>query len=144
MSVLFTLSTDIFAAQELIFTEKLKPTAKVSLTDFLNENNLGLENQLYAEHDINNDGYPEFFIKSKHCEKDTNLCEHYILAKSKDKNILLLNLKAKKIAISDTKTNGIHDILAIRDKKNDYRYERFIWSPSDKQFKPAMADIEGK
>lgn len=139
--LVFLLSnTNIFASQDLFFSETPTPTAQVLLNNFLKNTKKSTEDFTYSEHDINNDGFPEFFLKSKKCDVSSLYCKFYILAKKGTEIILLLELQAKKIAISDTKTNGIHDILAIRDKKNDYKYEQFIWSPIDMAFKSALTN----
>lgn len=123
------------AMAEPSFTKNISPITKIQLEDYLKRHGkTPIEQFFVAEIDLNEDGIPELITKKLPCDKKTKFCDYSILAK-KDKTLInLLSISAKNIAVSDTKSDGIHDILAIRSEKNDYKYERYKWSPEDMTF----------
>lgn len=118
------------SAAKLVFREKIDIMGSQILENYMKSSkNLDFKDYSTAETDLNGDGRSEYILRRRDCGNEEALCPHLILAESKDSVVLLLEVEAKKLEISDLKTNGINDILAFRDKKNDYKQERFVWSP---------------
>lgn len=116
---------------------------RLKVSAFLSNQNKGIDDFNFAKTDLNGDQVDEYLLRSRDCDT-ANFCRYYILALMGGKAQPLLSIDAKDVKISGTKTNGVHDILAIRSKKNDYKYLRYIWSPADMSFMPAEQFIEGQ
>lgn len=134
----------VVAIEQPVYKDSPASTAKLLISTYLSNKNLSADDYKYAEIDLNDDNYPEYLLKTLKCDKDKGFCYYMVFAEMKGKIIQLLSLEAKDVTISDTKTNGIHDILAIRSKKNDYKYERYVWSSVEMIFKPDKPQIEGQ
>lgn len=125
------------------FSETPPPSMRLKVSAFLSNQNKGIDDFNFAKTDLNGDQVDEYLLRSRDCDT-ANFCRYYILALMGGKAQPLLSIDAKDVKISGTKTNGVHDILAIRSKKNDYKYLRYIWSPADMSFMPAEQFIEGQ
>lgn len=132
------------AIEKPIYRDSLATSAKTLILHYLSENNFSEKDYEFAEIDLNGDNYPEYLVKTSKCTENHGFCQYLVLAEKKENIISLLFLEAKDVTISDTKTNGIHDILAIQSKKNDYKYERYVWSSVEMIFKPDKPQIEGQ
>lgn len=144
LTVLFCSVKSANAFDTPIYRDRLEASALLKISNYLSEQNQSKDKFKYAEIDLNDDSFPEYLLKTTRCSATDGFCTFAILAEKKGEITPLLNLKAKDVTISDTKTNGIHDILAIQSKKNDYKYLRYVWSPVDMIFKPADRQIEGQ
>ena len=124
-----------YAIEYLNFKKELSPTTEVLLGDFL-DNAYNTNTSLYeiARVDLNNDGIDEYVLKRLYCSQEKTLCTHLILAESKDSIVSLLNIRAKTIAIAETRTYNIRDILVFDDSLNDYTSVIYMWSPSKKMY----------
>lgn len=125
------------------FKETPPSSILIETSAFLANQNKEISGFRFAQIDLNNDQVDEYLLRSKECD-DAGFCGYYVLAAMNGKMLPLLMIDAKDVKISDTKTNGVHDILAIRSKKNDYKYLRYIWSPADMIYMPAEQFIEGQ
>lgn len=133
-----------YAIETPVYLPHIEPIAKSKISVYFSQNNLKFEDYRFAQIDINGDNFPEFLAQKTSCADQKTFCDYMILAEDGKTVISLLSISAKNLAISDTKTNGIHDILAIQSKKNDYEYLRYVWSPADMTFLLAEPQIEGQ
>lgn len=132
---LFLIPTSANAVEPIIYKEKPTPYVSVNVSSFLEKTyETNINDYIIAEIDLNNDGDKEFILKRKFCANTPNPCIHLILAKVKEDIILLSNITAKNLMIAGTKTFGIKDILAFTDEINQYDFDIYIWSPSEKKY----------
>lgn len=126
------------SASQIIFDNRISGATKLDLSHFA-RNHLASEIEEYdiARIDLNDDFYDEFMLKKKNCKLDLvprQFCTFIILGEKEEKLVQISVFHAKKIQISGKKHAGIYDILAFQSKKNDYEYERYIWSPDVKTY----------
>ena len=84
--------------------------------------------------DLNNDGINEHILKQRRCNTRTKWCTHLILAEKKDGILLLSKIKAYSLMIGGTNSHGIKDVLAFTNDTNDYNFDIYMWSPSQKMY----------
>lgn len=125
----------VSAVEQLNYSDKISPSLEYQINSFL-EKTYETDISLYyiADIDLNNDGIDEYILKRKSCESDKSYCIYSIIAE-KDNNIILLSkIRAKSIMIGETYSYGIKDILAFKNEINDYNFDIYMWSPSQKMY----------
>ncbi|MBI1300384.1 MAG: hypothetical protein GC137_01875 [Alphaproteobacteria bacterium] len=124
-----------YAIEVLSFDHALRPATKFRLQDFLKDSfNTELENYDVAEADLNDDGLSEYILKKRKCGVTNNFCTHLIIGEAKSDMILLSNIRARHIAIADTKTGHVRDILVFKNQINDYEFDIYMWSQNEKMY----------
>jgi hypothetical protein len=88
-----------------------------------------------AAADLNQDGIDEFIAKPLNCNKNLDLCPHYILAETSKGVISLGTIPAKAILLGQDSYHGIRSLMVFSDTKNDFAYNIFVWNPSTSSFK---------
>ncbi|MDH5721880.1 MAG: hypothetical protein OEY94_00975 [Alphaproteobacteria bacterium] len=127
-----------YAATPLVFDNRITGATKLNLSHFTRAHlQSDIEKYDIARIDLNDDYYDEYILKQKNCVLDVppeQFCTFIIIGEKEEKLVQISVFNAKKIQISGKKHAGIYDILAFQSKKNDYEYERYIWSPDDKTY----------
>ncbi len=127
-----------YSSEQVIFDNRIFGATKLNLSQFIkDELNSSFDQYDFAKVDLNSDFFDEYILKKKNCSLDLEpkqFCYFVIVSEKSDKLIKLSVIYAKKILISGKKHNGIYDILAFQSKKDDYEYERYIWSPEEKAY----------
>lgn len=90
---------------------------------------------LYAKTDLNNDDIPEIILKDKNCEKQRNTCQFWVLADTQTNMIELGSINARQLTIGKAGENGIREIHAYTSGTNDFRPQKYTWSPQDQRYK---------
>ncbi len=81
-----------------------------------------------AKVDLNDDALDEYIVKPSRCSIKT-MCPHHIVAFKNRQPILLLDIIAYKIKLSDKTTYGILDLIIYNQKHNDFLSKNFGWNP---------------
>lgn len=123
------------AVEQLSFGDKVSPSLKYQINTLLGEV-YETDISLYhiANIDLNNDGIDEHILKRKTCEVSKNQCIYSIIAEKDGKIILLSKIRAKNLIIGETSSFGIKDILVFKNEINDYNFDIYMWSPSQKMY----------
>ena len=123
------------AVEQLNFSDKISPSLKYQVNIFL-EKTYKTDISLYniAEIDLNNDGIDEHILKRKACNTKENQCIYSVIAEKGDEIILLAKIRARNIIAGETSSYGIKDILAFKNEINDYNFDIYMWSPSQKMY----------
>lgn len=123
------------AVEILDFEKPVPPTAQVLISGFVTANlNINMENYQVAEADLNRDGMGEYVLRQKKCFGKEKLCTFLILAESRGNIVLLGKFSARSLAVGDSYTSGVQDILAFQSDNNDYGYDIFVWDPPSKMY----------
>jgi len=127
-----------YAAGPIIFDNRIIGSTKLSISHFVRDHlKSDIKKYDIARVDLNDDYYDEFVLKQKNCLLDKaskQFCTFVFIGEKEDTLVKISVFNAKKIQVSGKKHAGIYDILAFQSKKNDYEYERYIWSPDDKTY----------
>ncbi len=124
------------AVETLYYNNKIGPSLTYQINIFLKDTyDTDLSQYNTAGIDLNGDGIEEYILKPRKCTTEENKpCTHLIVAEQKDKILLLSKVKARNLMVGGTQSHGIKDILAFADKVNDYNFDIYIWSPSQKTY----------
>ncbi len=123
------------AVEQLNYSEKVSTSLKSQINTLLAEiYNTDISLYEIANIDLNNDGIDEHILKRKTCGATQNQCIYSILAEKDDEIILLSKIRAKNLIIGETSSYGIKDILAFKNEINDYNFDIYMWSPSQKMY----------
>ncbi len=123
------------AVEGLNYSDEISTSLKPRINEFLwqsYETDLSLYS--IANSDLNNDGVNEYILKRKKCNVQDGLCTHLILAETKDSIVLLSNIRARNLMVGATSTYKINDLLAFKFEINDYNFDIYIWSPTQKMY----------
>ena len=134
--IVIAFPTSSFAMGELRFNSALPLLQESEIDSFLRkEFETKSTDYIIAQTDLNNDLAKEYVLKRNYCKtKNEQSCNHIIIGKTKDKFVVLGNIRAKKLVISSTKTHNITDILAFDNDLNDYDFDIYVWSPKEKMY----------
>lgn len=102
---------------------------------FLKEQ-LSTASSLYeiSSSDLNNDGILEHILKRKSCIAENEFCTHTIIAEQEEKIALIANIKASSLIVDTALSYGVKNLLAFKNKINDYDYDIYMWSPQKKMY----------
>lgn len=136
---IFTLSLccapPCYAVEELRYDTNISFTARFNINTYLaNEFQTKADDYKIAVIDLNSDGIDEFILKRKICNLEKKLCTHMILAEKDNKILLLSTIRARTLMGGGTTSHGVKDILAFRNEINDYDFEIYMWSPTQKTY----------
>jgi hypothetical protein len=129
-AVLITIVQPVFAAQPVIFSQNISPTAKIALSEILEGD---ITAYSFSSSDLNGDGLFEYIAKNAlSCEKT---CVFNVLALNSEGFALNLGkISARTIQIEETKHHGIHDIAAFGNTENDFARTLYIWDTAASQY----------
>ena len=123
------------ALEILDFDKPIPPTAQLLISDFVTANlHMNMENYQAAEMDLNRDSLSEYILRQKKCYGDEKLCTFLILAESRGNIVLLGKFSARNLALGNSYSFGVQDILAFQSNNNDYGYDIFVWDPPTKMY----------
>lgn len=129
------ISRNAQAIEILDFEKPVPPTAQLLISAFVTANlGMNMENYQTAEMDLNRDGLNEYILRQKKCYGKEKLCTFLILAESRGNIVLLGKFSARNLALANSYTSGVQDILAFQSNNNDYGYDIFIWDPPSKMY----------
>ncbi len=123
----------VFAAPHSAFAmEKLRYNIEISsISKSLIENHVKPHDGLdIAQSDLNDEGLKECFVRPSSCNNNKHLCEIIILARKKAKIIELGRISANDIALHNGYTQGVRNLAAFNDLRNDFKYDLYIWEPA--------------
>lgn len=124
-----------YALEPVKYTHDLGTTKSLKLNAFLkNTYNTTKESFDIALIDLNIDGVDEYILKRKSCSVEKKQCFHMIIAEKGSELLLLSEISAKNLMVAGTSTHGIRDILAFKREINDYDFDIYMWSPSQKTY----------
>ncbi len=136
VSICLILSTSQSQAmEELKYNDSLGVSLIFQIDKFLQEQYKS--NSKYydiASIDLNNDGILEHILKRKTCDIKKNLCTYIIIAEKAERILLLSKIRAHRLVIDSNASYGIKNILAFRNKKNEYNYDIYMWSPKENMY----------
>jgi len=122
--------------ENIVFGSTLGASAQISASSFLKEDfQTTLSAYEAARVDLNDDGIDEIILRETNCRNNSAPCAHIVLAHTNDQIFKLSEFQAKYIMLAGTYSHGIRDILAFRDKKNDYNFDLYIWDSHKGQYK---------
>lgn len=134
---LFALSATqhVQAQQALNYDAPLKASAKYQVTEFIKKSYNG-NPELFkiAQTDLNNDGINEYILKRLSCIKANNSCSHLILGETNNNMRLLSTIKARHIMLAGTSSFGVNDLLVFQNDINDYDFDIYMWSSTEKMY----------
>ena len=123
------------AVEGLNYSDEISTSLKPRINQFLKQTyETDLSSYNLAKADLNGDGLDEYILKRKQCNAKNNLCTHLIIAATEDEIMLLNNIRARNLMIGATSTHGISDLLAFKNDVNDYNFDIYIWSPTQKMY----------
>ncbi|PCI97172.1 MAG: hypothetical protein COB14_09385 [Alphaproteobacteria bacterium] len=123
------------ALEPLDYNKKISPSLGHQIDSFLEKTyDTNLSQYDVAGVDLNNDGIDEHILKQLLCNIQTKQCTHLILAEKQEDILLLSKIKAYNLMIGGTSSHGIKDVLAFNNKINDYNFDIYMWSPSQKMY----------
>ncbi len=128
---------NLWAVEQLNYktSQSISPSLKYQIDSFLKqiyETDISLYN--IASTDLNSDGIDEHILKRKSCDTSQNQCIHSIIAEKDGEIVLLSKIRAKNIIIGETSSYGIKDLLIFKNEINDYNFDIYMWSPSQKMY----------
>ena len=128
-------SMPVAAVESLDYEKEASPSLGHQIDSFLEENyGTDLSQYNIASIDLNNDGIDEQILKQKRCDTRTKHCTHLIVAEKSNEILLLSKIKAFNLMIGGTVSHGIKDVLAFTSEINDYNFDIYMWSPSQKMY----------
>lgn len=123
------------ALEPLDYSKKISPSIGYQIDSFLEKTyDTNLSQYDVAGIDLNNDGIDEHILKQIRCNIQTKQCTHLILAEKQKEILLLSKIKAYNLMIGGSSSHGIKDLLAFKNKINDYNFDIYMWSPSQKMY----------
>lgn len=128
------------AAQPLYFRDKARGLRERELLDYfalIKRYNPDLPYRIAAT-DLNDDGVNEWIFMQKNnpaCESNAD-CPIAIGGLSGGKIILLGEMRGGKISVSSEKLYGVGKLLVYNEKSNDFAYQAYVWSPTERTFRP--------
>ncbi len=131
----------IFSSSNASAIEELKYDTNISFTSRFHINayiasEYESDPDIYriAPIDLNNDGNDEFILQRKNCYIEKKVCTHLIIAEKDSEILLLSKIRARTLVAAGTFSHRIKDILAFKNGVNDYDFEIYMWSPSEKTY----------
>ena len=110
------------AAQPLVFGDVIPLGDAHLLTQ---KTNINVDTAVFSHVDLNADGYDELITKPKQCDKS---CAYTVLGRTPHNNfVVLAQINARDLIISDAKHMGIRNILAQNKPDNDFASSLYIW-----------------
>lgn len=91
-----------------------------------------------AAKDLNDDGVDEWIFRQDResgCEANLN-CRYFIVGLSARTPVLLGDITAKKIGVSDEKAYGVRRLYVYNNKNDDFAFSRYVWVPQNGAFLP--------
>ncbi len=82
----------------------------------------------FAAVDLNNDSIDEYILKTTKDEA------FEVLALGDDKLISLGVINARKLMVSDSRTNGVRSLFGFSDPNNDFEYDIYTWDAMNSSF----------
>ncbi len=133
--IIITLPNSAMAVEQLNYREKISSSLKYQINSFLQKTyETDISIYYIANIDLNSDGIDEYVLKRKSCIDNKNQCIYSIIAEKDGEIILLSKIRAKNLIIGETSSYGIKDILAFKDKINDYNFDIYMWSATEKKY----------
>ena len=86
-----------------------------------------------AKTDLNQDGLPEFIIKSAQCQSP-QICSFDIVAEIDNELIQLAKINARKIELASDYSYGVRNLWVYQDKINDFKHLVYTWDPAQSQY----------
>lgn len=127
------------AVETISFGQKLGLNSRLNIERYLSENKEpNIPVPIIASLDLNEDGIVEFIVRDSGCAEDQTGCPYLILAETDGGIIRLGQIEARKLALGNSYTNGVRDLLALQDPRNDFQYQRYVWEPMQSRY--TMAD----
>ena len=129
-----------FASAPLAYRSETKDAREESAFDMLLERGKFVANLPYqvAAKDLNDDGVDEWIFRQDResgCEANLN-CRYFIVGLSERTPVLLGDITAKKIGVSDEKAYGVRRLYVYNDKNDDFAFSRYVWVPQNGAFLP--------
>jgi hypothetical protein len=122
------------AAETISFGQQLSLHSKFNIERYLTENKeANISAPLIASLDLNEDGIVEFIVRDSGCTEGTG-CPYLILAETDSGIIVLGEIEARKLALGKGYTNGVRDLMALKDPRNDFQYQRYVWEPMQSRY----------
>lgn len=123
------------SVENLDFNTRLGPSASLYADAFLRkEYRDDLSDYQAATADLNADGIDEIILKKRGCEDSEILCRYLILAEKDNKMLLLSKIRARHIMLGEDYSHGVRDILAFKNRIDDYDYQIYVWDSSTIQY----------
>lgn len=138
--ILTLLPLSAYASAPLVFRDKTKDTREEAAFAMLVEREKFTPNLPYhvAAKDLNDDGVDEWIFRQDResgCEANLN-CRYFIVGLSDRSPVLLGDITARKIGISDEKAYGVRRLYVYNNKNDDFAFSRFVWVPQNGAFLP--------
>ncbi len=128
------------ASAPLVYRDKTKDAREDAALALLVERGkfvAGLPYQVAAK-DLNDDGVDEWIFRQDResaCEANTS-CRFFIVGLSDRTPVLLGDITARKIAVSDEKAYGVRRLYVYNNKNDDFAFSRYVWVPQNGAFLP--------
>lgn len=134
------LPTSSHASAPLVFRDKTKDTREEAALSLLVERGKFTPNLPYhvAAKDLNDDGVDEWIFRQDRepgCEANVN-CRYFIVGLSGRSPVLIGDITARKIGISDEKAYGVRRLYVYNNKNDDFAFSRYVWVPQNGAFLP--------
>ena len=129
-----------FASAPLVFRGQTKDAREEAALSMLIQREKFLPDLPYmvAAKDLNDDGVDEWIFRQDResaCEANTN-CGFFIVGLSDRSPVLLGDITARKIGISDEKAYGVRRLFVYSNKNDDFAFSRYVWVPQNGAFLP--------
>lgn len=134
------LSTPSYAAERLVFRDAPKDTREESVIAMLATDGAIKADIPYkiAAIDLNGDGVDEWIVNQKpspDCETRAR-CTFAIAGLSGKQPVILGDIAARKITLSDDRTYGISRLNVYNNAQDDFASEIYVWRPEKRAFAP--------
>lgn len=124
------------AVENVVFGANLGATSRLLLTGYLDLDSAGpLDAYEAARVDLNEDGMDEIVLRERGCAEKEKICAHLFLAQTKDKIFKISEIQTRYIMLAGTYSDGVRDILAFRNEKNDYDFDLYVWDSRQSRYR---------
>ncbi len=123
------------AVEPIDFNGKIRESSSLSLGNFLQKNMaFPLSSYQIAPVDLNGDGLEEFILHEESCAVSGNDCIFKILSENNDTILLLGEIEGRSVMLGNTTSQGVRDILTVKNGANDYDYTVYVWEPAQSKY----------
>ncbi len=132
--ILLVFSSNSALAEENIYFHPAKSAKELYIIDKVAKKLELSGEHMLAKTDLNNDSIDEFFMRPATCQNQQR-CPITIIALQKDAPIIIGQLEAVRVIISDDNTYGIRDLLVAETRINDFKQTKYQWNPHSYTYK---------
>ena len=134
---------DAVAAERPAYGAGVTPQARQDVERYLSLLGVPPRHLEIAATDLNDDRTAEMIVRQTDaggmCPQDRG-CAFFILGDTEDGFILIGNLRAYSLEVDTARTSGVRNLLAYRDRRNDFAATVFVWAPGQSLYRATGQD----